>query len=117
MPLIHLYSTEKNPPPNLLLGLRSCVMEALGLSENKVWLFWHSVEENNYLCNIWNEFNNPIVYVHCKSKYTKDELSSLIYQILNTLQKFYPNTPINNFFIGVFRFNEKHVFVNGELYH
>lgn len=117
MPILHIYYHKFSKIDELNTQMIAAISKTLNIPLNRVWLFWHQ-QSNHFICPIWetdNENLPPIIFVYCKSLYTKAQIESLISDIKDTFSD-YLGPHNKDLFIGINRFQPGELFVNQTLY-
>lgn len=117
MPILHIYYHKFTKIDEVNPQMITAISETLNIPNDRVWLFWHQ-QSDHFVCPIWETDSvnlPPVIFVSCKSLYTKAQIESLISVIKDTFSD-YLGSGHKDLFIGVNRFQPGELFVNQTLY-
>lgn len=118
MPVIDFQSPQKNPPAGLFSAVVDEISTALALPEDRVWILWHQIPDNNYFRKNWFEsLENPapIVRLRCKSEYSTEQRRVII-DILVRLTSEHCKVDVADIYVVADPVQKGLLFVRGELW-
>jgi phenylpyruvate tautomerase PptA (4-oxalocrotonate tautomerase family) len=114
MPIIEITSPRRHPPAGLLDDLCGAVTQLLGLPPGHAWAIWRSVED--YSRPEWAGGDlGPIVFVRCKSHYSRDQIGRMVHTIQRALAQGL-DCQADTIYVAVQRIAPHELLVRGEIW-
>ena len=88
MPLVNIYYPLSCPSMEYLPDLTNSLTREFNIPSNKAWVIWNEIKV--YHKPDWNEnINNPapIIDIKCRELYSREQVKSAIYQIIDITEK------------------------------